>query len=305
MIKKISIIGSGNVGSTLAFSILNRIPPRELALVDICPGLAQGVAKDLEDTRGILKFSTSIKGSSKYTAIKNSDIVVLTAGIPRKKGMTRADLLKINKEIARLTALEIKSLACNSIVIAVSNPLDVITYTLLKETKFNRNQVFGMGSSLDTNRLLNILYKHSKHPIAEMTGCIYGPHNNQMIVDAQQIKIKNKPIAQVFNKDKIAEIKQKVQYRGAEIVGHLKNRSAHFAPGLSCCSLIEAICNNADKVIPVSVYLNGEYGIFDACLGVPCVVNRKGIERIIELKISAREKKELKKAEKAFKKCMI
>jgi len=305
MIKKVSIIGAGNVGSTLAFSILSRIPPKELVLVDICPGLAKGIALDLEDTRGILKFSTNVKGSNKYTAIKNSDIVVLTAGIPRKKGMTRADLLKINKKIAKDAALKIKSLAPDSIVIAVSNPLDIITCVLLEETKFSRKQVFGMGSSLDTNRLFNILYKHSKHPIAEMTGCIYGPHNNQMIVDLQQIKIKNKPIDQVFKNDRLLEIKQKVQLRGAEIVGYLKNRSAHFAPGLSCCCLIEAICNNSDKIIPVSAYLDGEYGISGVCLGVPCVINRKGIDKIIELKLSVPERKELRIAAKTFKECMI
>ena len=311
-IKKISIIGTGGVGSTLAFNVLAWLAPKELALVDIDEDLAKGVALDLEDTRGFLGFSTMVKGGKNYSLINNSDIVIFTAGIARKKGMTRLDLLKINSGVAKDISKKIKKLARSAIVIVVTNPLDFITYTMLKETKFNRQRVIGMGSSLDTSRLLNILHKATKVPVSSLEGFAYGPHSKDMIIPLQRIKVKGKSITEVLKKVSPNQIplkgwlrlRERTQLRGAEIVGFLKNRSANFAPALSCCSLIEAIAKDANVVIPVSVYLCGEYGLNNICLGVPCLINRKGADKIIEMKLSADDEKELKKAEKLFKECM-
>ncbi len=303
-IKKISIIGTGGVGSTLAFNLLAWLAPKELALVDINQDLAKGVALDLEDTRGFLGFSTKVKAGKNYSLINNSDIVIFTAGIARKKGMTRLDLLKINTAVAKDVSKKIKKHAPLAIVIVVTNPLDFITYVVAKETKFNRQRVIGMGSSLDTSRLLNILHKATKAPVSSLEGFAYGPHSKDMIIPLQRLKVEGEGLSKVLKKLSPTQIAVRTQLRGAEIVGFLKNRSANFAPALSCCSLIEAIVKNANVVIPVSVYLRGEYGLNNICLGVPCLINRKGADKIIKMKISASEKKELKKAEKLFKQCM-
>lgn len=303
--KKISVIGAGGVGASVAYNILNRIAPEELALVDIAQGLAKGVALDLEDTRGFLKFPTQITGSEDYSAIKGSDVVVFTAGIARKKGMARADLIKINADIAKAVSVQIKNLAPNSIVIAVTNPLDIITYIVAKETGFARNKVLGMGSSLDTSRLYNIIHNAVKVPVSSLEGFVFGPHSKDMIVDPKNIKVEGKNLIESLGEEKADEIKQRVQLRGAEIVGHLKNKSACFAPGLSVCVLIEAIAKDKGEIIPVSVLLNGEYGLNDICMGVPCVINKNGADKIVEIKLSEPQSKELKEAEKLFKECMI
>ncbi len=303
-IKKISIIGAGGVGSTLAFNVLAWLAPKELVLIDINEDLAKGVALDLEDTRGFLGFSTKVRASKNYSLISNSDIVILTAGIARRKGMTRLDLLRINSGVAKDVSKKIKKFASLAIVIVVTNPLDFITYVVTKETKFNRQRVIGMGSSLDTSRLLNILHKTTKASISSLEGFAYGPHSKDMIIPLQRIKVKGKGLTTVSKRLSPNQIRERTQLRGAEIVGFLKNRSANFAPALSCCSLIEAIVKDANVVIPVSVHLRGEYGLNNICLGVPCLINRKGVDKIIEMKLSADEKKELKKAEKLFKQCL-
>jgi malate dehydrogenase len=304
-IKKISIIGAGGVGSNLAFAILNRIPPQELVLIDISPGLAEGICLDLEDTRGFLNFITNIKGSSDYSDIKNSDIVVITAGVARKEGMSRLDLLKINAEIVKNISCQIRTHAPHTIVIVVTNPLDFVTYIVAKETQFPRHRILGMGSSLDTSRLFNLLYTATKIPVAAIKGFVYGAHSNDMIVSLERIKIKGRKLSQFIDKEKIGEIERRVQLRGSEIVSYLKTRSASFAPAISICFLIETIVKDTKKIIPVSVLLKGEYGLKDVCVGVPCIINRNGIGKIIEIKLTPYEKLELQKTEKLFKECMI
>lgn len=285
MIKKISIIGVGEVGSTLAFTILNRIAPQELVLLDIAKDRVCGTALDLEDTRGVLKFSTQIKPTDDYADIKDSDIVVITAGIPRKKGMTRLDLLKVNGDIAKQAAKNIKQQAPDSIIIAVTNPLDLITYLIFKETGFPRSRVLGMGASLDSSRLINAVYKATKTDVLSIKGYVWGPHSKEMIVPSS------------FPQD----IREAVAQRGAQIVSYLKTGSAHFAPAQSCCYLIEAIAADKKEVIPVSLYLEGEYGLNDICLGVPAVIGSDGAGKIIEVELTADEKEQLKVCEKLFK----
>ena len=305
MIKKISIIGSGGVGSTLGFNVINRLAPQELVLIDTCSGLAKGVALDLEDTRGILNFSTKIIGSQDYSDIKSSDIVVHTAGIARRKGMTRLDLLKINSKIAKEVSKKIKKFAPSAIVIVVANPLDLITYIVTKETGFSRKKVIGMGSSLDTSRLLNILHNSIGISTAAFNGFVYGAHSKDMIVDTKKIKVAGQSLDTFMRKQKVKKIKRLVQLRGAQIVSYLKTKSANFAPSLACCSLIEAIAYNQNQIHPVSIYLKGEYGLKDVCIGVPCLINRNGVKKIIKLKLSPEEKRQLKNTQKIFKECMI
>lgn len=304
-VKKISIIGSGAVGAGLAYNLLSRISFKELVLIDIAKGLAKGVSLDLEDTRGFLGFNTKISGSANISKIKGSDIVVITAGIARKKGMSRADLLKINAAITKEAAKKIRLYAPSAIVIVVTNPLDVITYIVRKYTKFNRKRVIGMGSSLDTSRLLNILHKRLKISTDSMEAFVFGPHSKDMIVSSKRIKVKGKSLDGFLKAKGKREVADSVKLRGAEIVAALKTKSAHFAPSLACCSLIEAIAYNKNEVIPVSVELNGEYGAKNMCLGIPCIINRDGIARVLSISLTREEKHQIQKAKKLFKECMM
>lgn len=296
MIKKISIIGAGGVGSNLAFSILNNLKLDELVLVDIDLDRVQAVAYDLEDTRGILNFSTVIKGVNNYSEIKSSEIVVFAAGLPRRQGMSRIDLLKVNSKVAKKAALEIRKNTPKSIVIAVTNPLDIITYLLLKDTRFQREKVIGMGSSLDTSRLLNILFKETGVSADSHKATVFGPHSKDMLVDLSSNSYFSKN-----NRQKANKLVNQTRLRGAKIVGLLKDRSAVFAPALACCRLIQAIAFNKNQVIPVSVLLKGEYQLKGVCLGVPCLINREGAVKVIEQKITAAQSRDLKKVSNHFK----
>ncbi|MEI8350370.1 MAG: malate dehydrogenase [Candidatus Omnitrophota bacterium] len=300
MITKLSIIGAGGVGSTLAFHVLSRVPVKELVLIDILSNVAKGIVLDLEDTRSLLPFCAQVIGTDDFSHLRDSDIVVITAGIARKEGMTRLDLLKINAKVTREVSLQIKQFAKNAIVIVVTNPLDLITYVVTKQTSFPRERVIGMGSSLDTARLLNLFSKCSTVGVSSLEGFVFGQHNNDMIVSMDRLRIKGEAISSFLNAQEISTLQEKTAHRGGEIVELLKNRSATFAPSLACCRLIEAIAEDKNEIIPVSVMLNGEYGLKDVCVGVPCLINRKGVEKVIELSLSPEEKKKLAKVNEAF-----
>jgi len=297
---KITVIGSGGVGSNLGFHLINRLSLKELVMVDISGDLARGTALDLEDTRGILGFSTEITGTEDLSHLENSDIVIITAGIARKEGMTRADLLKINGKIATDLAKSIKTYAPSAITIVVTNPLDIITYIVTEEIQTQRGKVIGMGASLDTSRLLNILRNASGISVSSLEAYVLGMHNKDMLVPLDRFKIKGHPLDKFIKKSEADKLRTRVQERGTEIVGFLKNKSACFAPSLACCKLIEAIIYDKNEVIPVSVKLNGEYGLTDVCAGVPCVINSKGAEKIIEIELTVAEKAEFNKVETAF-----
>ncbi len=301
MIKKVSIIGAGGVGSSVAYNLLNFLKLKEIVLIDINTDLAKGVAFDLEDTRGILNFSTKITGSSHYGSIKESDIIVITAGVARKEGMTRLDLLKINSKITKDISQKIKKFAPDSIIIVVTNPLDIITYVVEKETKFSRNKVIGMGSSLDTSRLLNIIFNESQISVSSVDAMAWGPHSKNMFVDSAKARVSGRALSEILNKGVIKKINQEVAQRGAKIVGSLKTKSAQFAPGLACARLIKAIADNENKIIPVSVVLKGEYGLKGLSIGLPCMIGSGGIKKIIEIPLTKNNKKEITKIKESLK----
>lgn len=300
MVKKISIVGAGSVGSTLAFHILSRFCLSDLVLVDTAGDLAQGVALDLEDTRGFLGFATEITGTKNIAAIRSSDIVVITAGISRRPGLSRLDLFKTNADIVSQISRKIKQLAPAAIVIVVTNPLDLITFIATKETGFDSSRIMGMGSTLDTSRLFNIIHGRTGISTTSLEGYVFGEHSKDMLVTPSRLRIKGEPI-NVFLKDgAFDDIKQRVQMRGAEIVSFLKKGSAYFAPSLACCFLIRAIIGNTNEIIPVSTLLKGESGIKGICMGVPCLINRRGIERIIPLTLTPEEKQAADKIKQLF-----
>lgn len=300
MVKKISIIGNGGVGASLAFHIVSRLNFEELVLVDISEDLAQGVALDLEDTRGFLGFSGKILGTRDSSHIIDSDIVVITAGLARREGMSRLDLLGTNAKIVSGICADIKKFCSSSIIIVVTNPLDFITYIVTKETGFLSTKVLGMGSSLDTSRLLNLLYKATGVSTDSLEAYVFGFHSNDMIVSDRRIRIKGENLSKFMDSEEIQDLKKRVRLRGAEIVSCLKNRSATFAPSLACYFLIDAIVNDKNIIIPVATVLKDAYGVNDVCVGVPCLINRNGIARIIEIDLTSEEKQEFEKISKLF-----
>ncbi|MCM8827195.1 MAG: malate dehydrogenase [Candidatus Omnitrophica bacterium] len=304
MVKKISIIGSGAVGSNLAFHILSRLTIKELVLIDIVDSLAKGVSLDLEDTRAFLNFNTEIIGGSDINLIKDSDIVVLTCGLVRKEGMSREDLLSTNRRIISEVSLKIKELAKSSIVIVVTNPLDLMTYEVNRVTRFNRKRIMGMGSSLDTARFVNLIYKETKVSTCDIEALVFGLHSKDMLPVLSLAKIKGYSLERFIEERKLDVLKRRVKERGTEIVNYLKNRSAYFSPSLACYHLVEAIVNDCNRIIPVSVLLKGEFGLNNVCIGVPCFINRKGIDKIIEYELTPQEKRELLSMGDRFKECM-
>jgi len=304
MVKKISIIGSGSVGSNLAFCVLSYLDIKDLVLVDIAGTLAKGVALDLEDTRAFIGFNTNVLGTSSIKHIKESDIVVITSGLPRKEGMSRLDLFKTNSKIAIDVAEKIKRLAPTSIIIVVTNPLDLMTYVVYKHSSFARQRVMGMGSSLDSARLANLIYKKLKVSVSNINALVMGPHSKDMIPLDSLTKVKGAALDSFIAQEEINAINERVKLRGKEIVSFLKKKSASFAPAFSCFKLIEAIARNKNSIIAVSTLLKGEYGLKDMCMGIPCIINRSGVSKIIEVDLNSSQKKELYKAKKIFSECM-
>jgi len=304
MVKKISIIGAGNVGSNLAFHILSKLDLKELVLLDISGDLAKGIALDLEDTRAFLNFSSNVIGTHNWQNVKDSDIVVIACGKARKEGQTRYDLLKDNIKIAREVSLKIKKVAPFSIVVVITNPVDFITYVVKKTLGFERERVMGMGGILDQARFINLLYKEIKIHISCIDTLVVGFHSKDMIPLLSKTKIKNIDAENLIDKEKLRILREKTKERGAQIVQFLKTRSAYFAPSLSAFRLIEAIVKDKKEILPVSVYVEGEYGLRDICIGLPCIIGRGGIVDILEIELSKEEKEELLKTEKIFEECM-
>lgn len=289
---KISIIGAGNVGSITAMRLAQE-GLSEIVLIDIARGLAQGKALDLEDTRSILKINYNIRGSEDINLTEGSDIIVVTAGLPRKPGMTREELLHKNAQILKEICLNIRNLAPNSIVIVVTNPLDLMTYFALKVTGFEASKVFGMGITLDAGRFANLIARELNIPVSDIQACVIGVHGEGMLPLARLTKIKGVSLEEFLDDKRIEALVDKTVGRGMEIVSLLGSGSASFAPSAAIASIVKAIAKNEKRTIGVSSYLNGEYGIKDICIGVPVRLGRKGIEKIIELDLNEAEKEKL------------
>jgi malate dehydrogenase len=286
---KISIIGAGNVGSTTALR-LAQANFGEIVLLDKVPGLAQGKAYDLEDARYTLKSDYNIRGSENIEEIKKSDIVVVTAGLPRKPGMTREELLAKNADILKDICLNIKRLSPEAILIIVTNPLDLMTYLALKLTGFKPAKVLGMGLTLDAARFANLISKELNIPNTSIEAAVIASHGEGMLPLPRFTTIKGLPLQKFLDEGQIKDLIQKTIQRGAEIVSLLGSGSAYFAPSAAIANLVEVIVKDEKRTLGLSAYLNGEYGVKDLCLGVPCRVGKKGIEKIIELELNQQEK---------------
>jgi malate dehydrogenase len=287
-VNKISIIGAGRLGSLTGYEIVYRELAKEVVLIDIIKNLPQGEAMDLNQMASEKGKSTYAKGSNEYKDIAESDIVVITAGFARKPGMTRLDLLKQNAPIVRDVASQVAKYAPNSIVITVTNPMDVMTYVTYKVTGFPRERVIGMGGQLDSARYREILASMFNVSRSSVKALVIGEHGENMLPLARFSYIGGLRASDILSEDKIKEAEESTRKIAAEVIA-LKGATV-FAPISCIASLIEAIVKDTKEIIPASVYLNGEYGLTDICIGVPIVVGRKGVEKIIELNLNEEEK---------------
>jgi malate dehydrogenase len=287
---KITIIGAGNVGGLAAMRIAQE-NLGEVCLIDVVPGMAKGKSFDLDDCRNILNVPYRIEGTEDINQVKDSQVVVITAGLARKPGMTREDLLSKNSQILKEICEKVKVLAPDSIVIIVTNPLDAMTYYAAKILGFDRRKVFGMGVTLDGSRFANIISRELKVQVNKIQPVVIGCHGESMLPMPRFTLVGSFPLTE-FAKDpeKIAMLVKKTVERGKEIVALFGSGSAYFAPSAAIAQLVSAIIR--DKRIPlgVSAQLNGEYGLKDICCGVPCVIGAQGIVKIVELDLNPQEK---------------
>jgi malate dehydrogenase len=289
---RISVIGAGNVGALSAMRIA-QYGLGEVVLVDIAKGIAHGKALDLEDARFILKQDYMLTGSDDIGKIKGSDIVVVTAGLARKPGMTREELLSKNAQILKEVSLNIKNLAPDAIVIVVTNPLDLMTFLALKVTSFKKNKVIGMGLSLDASRFANLIAQQLEVSVNDINPVVIGVHGEGMLPLAKHTTIKGVSLEEFADEEKMTALVKRTVARGAEIVANLGSGSAFFAPSAAVAGMVKAIVKDEKKILGACAYLEGEYGIKDICIGVPCRIGKNGIEEIVELSLNESEKKGL------------
>jgi malate dehydrogenase len=300
MTKKISIIGAGAVGATLAQRLLES-GASDIVLLDIAKNMAVGKALDLLDASPIVGHERTILGTDDYKEIKSSDIVVITAGFARKPGMTREDLIAKNAWIVKGVSENIKRYSPDSIVIVVTNPLDTMTYLAYKTTGFKRERVFGMAGLLDASRFIYLIAAELKIPRSAVQTYMLGSHGDTMVPILSKTYVSGKPISGIMTKEKLGAIVKRTCERGAEIVGLLGSGSAYYSPSAAVFKMINAALEDTKETFVASVCLEGEYGLKDVAIGVPCKIGRNGIEEIIELELSEEEEAAFRKSAKVIK----
>jgi malate dehydrogenase len=289
LMKKVAIIGAGNVGGTTAM----RIAETGLAcvvLIDVAENIARAKAFDLEDARYSLGRDTRVEGSCEISRISGSDIVVMTAGLPRKPGMTREDLLAKNAAIMTDVCSGIAQYAKDAILIVVSNPLDVMTYLAYKTTGFERHKVLGMGVNLDTSRFANLISKKLFIGTEHIKALVIGSHGETMLPLPRLTKVRGKALTDLLEKTEVEKLVIETRSRGAEIVSLYGSGSAYMAPSAAIYELVETILTGHSKELPVSAVLDGEYGLYDVSIGVPAIIGPEGIERVLEADLTSEEK---------------
>ena len=293
--KKISLIGAGQIGGTLAHLIALK-ELGNVVLFDVAEGLAKGKALDIAQSSGVDGFNCNLIGTNEYKDIKDSDVIIITAGVPRKPGMSRDDLLGTNLKIIKQVAEGIKKYSPNAFVICITNPLDVIVMALQKYSGLKVNKIVGMAGILDTSRFKYFLSKELKVPIANIKSTVLGGHGDTMVPMPNHTIINGKSLSQlvkdkIISQSQVDKIIEKTRKGGAEIVKFLEKGSAFYAPAASGVEMAEAYIKNQKKILPCAAYLNGEYGVKNLYVGVPVVIGSNGVEEIIELKLDEKEKK--------------
>ncbi|MBX8636037.1 MAG: malate dehydrogenase [Thermoplasmata archaeon] len=301
-VHKISMIGAGNVGATAGQKIAERDIADELVFVDVVEGLPQGRALDMMESAPVEGFNTKISGSNDYSAIAGSDIIVVTAGLARKPGMTRSDLLDKNATIISSVSESIRKHAPNSIVVVVTNPMDIMTYLLFRKTGFPGSRVVGMAGVLDTSRFRTFVSMETNAYPSQVSAFVLGGHGPSMVPVISSSSVGGVPLVQLLEREKIDEIIKRTRMGGDEIVNFLKTGSAFYAPASSIYEMVQSIALDEKRILPCSAHIDGEYGIRDIYTGVPVILGRKGVEKIIELSITAEEAEALKQSAESVRK---
>ncbi len=283
--KKVSVIGAGNVGSTAAMAIAGS-GLADVCLVDIVEGIPQGKALDIQHSTPLSGSSARVTGSNDFSDIRDSDIVVVTAGVPRKPGMSREDLVEVNSGIIRKVCSDIRKHAHGSIAIVITNPLDMMAMLAYRELGFPRERVMGMAGVLDSARLRCLLSLETGRPPSEIEAMVMGSHGDTMVPCLERTKVGGKPAEDSVSAERLGEIVKRTRDSGTEVISHLKTCSAFYAPGASIARMVEAILRDSGEIMPVSAYLDGEYGQRGLFIGVPARLGREGIKEVVELELS-------------------
>ncbi len=303
MRKKITIIGAGNVGATAAHWAASR-KLGNIVLLDVMEGIPQGKALDLSQAGPVDGFSGTITGTNSYEDSRDSDVVIITAGLARKPGMSRDDLLAKNVAIVRSCAEEAIKYSPNCFLIVVTNPIDAMVHTAFKVTGIDKQKIVGMAGVLDSARYRTFLAREIGVAPKDVSAMVMGIHGDNMLPLARLANVAGVPVTELLSPEKIDEIISRTQQGGIEIVNHLKTGSAYFTPGLAAVEMAEAVLTDSQRVLPCAAYLEGEFDISGYFLGVPVVLGGNGIEKILEFKLTADEKEALKKSIDAVEKQM-
>ncbi|HEY9083625.1 MAG: malate dehydrogenase [Flavobacteriales bacterium] len=300
---KVTVVGAGAVGASCAEYIAIKNFASEVVLVDIKEGFAEGKAMDLMQTASLNGFDTKITGSTNdYSTTAGSDVAVITSGIPRKPGMTREELIGINAGIVKTVTENLLKHSPNVIIIVVSNPMDTMTYLVHKSTNIPKNRIIGMGGALDSARFKYRLAEALDCPASDVDGMVIGGHSDTGMVPLIEKAVRNSvPVSEFLSADRMAKIVEDTKVGGATLTG-LLGTSAWYAPGAAVSELVRAIAQDSKKIFPCSALLEGEYGLNDLAIGVPCVLGKNGIEKIVEIKLSDNEKAKLTESAEGVKK---
>ncbi|MEP6508675.1 MAG: malate dehydrogenase [Gemmatimonadales bacterium] len=304
MVNKITVVGAGNVGATTAQRVAEKELARNVVLVDIMEGVPQGKGLDQWESAPIEVFDSRIVGSNGYDESANSDIVVITAGIARKPGMSRDDLLNTNAGIVKQVSESVKTTSPNAILIIVSNPLDVMSYVAKQVTGFPRERVLGMAGVLDTARYRSFIAEALDVSVRDIQAMVLGGHGDTMVPLISYTSVSGIPVTQLMSKEKLDAIVERTRTGGAEIVKYLKTGSAYYAPSAAAVQMCEAIVRDQKRILPCAAWLEGEYGMSGLFLGVPCKLGRAGLEGILEVTLTDEERTALEKSAEAVREPM-
>ncbi len=292
---RVSVIGAGNVGATAADVMAAKSICNEVVLLDIKDGYAEGKALDIMQTSTTRGFDTIVSGTTgDYSKTKDSDVVVITSGMPRKPGMSRSELIGINAKIVQSVTSSILEYSKNPVIVVVSNPMDTMTYLTIKTCGLDKKRIIGMGGALDSSRFKTYISKALKKPANDIHGMVIGGHGDKTMIPLSRFASYNGlPISNFLKSSEIEDVVSSTMVGGATLT-KLLGTSAWYAPGAAISFLVESILNDSKRIIPCSVYLDGEYGQSDLCIGVPCIIGKNGVEEILDLKLNDDEKLKFK-----------
>jgi malate dehydrogenase len=299
MLGTIAVVGAGNVGATAAQRLAEKALARSVVMIDVIEGVPQGKALDQWQSGPIEGFDTRVVGSNAYEPAAGADVFVVTAGIARKPGMSRDDLVKTNAGIVRSVCREIARVAPRTIIVVVSNPLDVMCYVAMRASGFPRERVIGMAGVLDTARYRMFLAEALEVSVEDIQAMVLGGHGDTMVPLISYTTVSGIPVTQLMDAATLESIVTRTRNGGAEIVGFLKTGSAYYAPSAAAVQMVEAIALDKRRILPCSAWLQGEFGLRDVFCGVPCKLGRAGLERIVEITLTGAEREELHKSAEA------